>query len=103
MKHANTTPKERFMKNVIVRDGHWIWIGKTDGKYGYGLAYDAERHKYVAAHRLSYELFVKPIPNDKIVLHKHEKMKYCVNPECLYLGTHHDNAMDYKRFMEVCG
>lgn len=54
--------KTNFMDKFIPEpnSGCWLWLGGTDGVYGYGKA----RHngRQAQAHRVSYELFKGPIP-----------------------------------------
>lgn len=85
--------KDRFMSYVKTNlAGCWIWNGSQTNK-GYGKC----RHNYgtVDAHRMSYRLFVGPIPTDKIVRHTCD-VKLCVNPAHLLLGTYLDNMKDAK-------
>lgn len=88
--------KDRLLAKTVVRDdGCWIYTG---GRRGYGAGADAYgritiRHIGYAAHRVSYELFVGPITDGLMVLHKCD-VKGCINPDHLFLGDHYDNAED---------
>jgi CTP:molybdopterin cytidylyltransferase MocA len=46
-----------------------------------------------SAHRAAYLLFVGPIPEGKLVLHRCDR-KLCVKPQDLFLGTPADNTAD---------
>ena len=91
------TSEEIFMSHVdkIDGDGCWIWTGSRrgvevkNGHYG-GFWKDG---KSVLAHRMSYELFVGPIPEGMFVLHKCD-VPLCVKPEHLWLGTQAQNMQD---------
>lgn len=45
------------------------------------------------AHRISWEYFYGPVPNDMHVCHSCDNPK-CVRPDHLFLGTHQDNMKD---------
>lgn len=83
----------RFMDKVMPEpnSGCWLWMATADEKgYGhFGIAAGKARK----AHRVSYELFVGPIPAGQIVCHKCDNPS-CVNPEHLFIGSHQDNADD---------
>jgi hypothetical protein len=85
--------KERFEKfiNKTTESGCWLWTGADNG-YGYG-AFALRKYHVVAAHRLSWELYVGPIPDNMDVLHKCDTPP-CCNPLHLFLGTHKDNMQD---------
>lgn len=68
----------------------WRWTGQTNGK-GYGRM-SFKRKRFVAS-RISYELFVGPIPRGLIVRHKNDN-PIDVNPHNLELGTFADNTAD---------
>ncbi len=67
-----------------------LWAGPVNGK-GYGqMGYDYEN---LMAHRVSYELFVGPIPEGLHVLHRCDTPG-CINPTHLFVGTQSDNVQD---------
>ena len=72
--------------------GCWLWTGavaKPDKPYGRIYAHGGNK----SAHRVSYEMFVGPIPSGLLVLHKCD-VPSCVNPGHLFVGTDLDNAID---------
>ena len=77
-------------KARLTESGCWQWIGKTQRRR-YGLFW--HREKYTGAHRVSYEVFVGPIPAGLVVRHSCDNPG-CINPNHLSLGTQKDNARD---------
>ena len=61
------------------------------GQMGYGSIYDDGSHHY--AHRISYEVFIGPIPDGMNVLHDCDNPP-CCNPGHLFLGTQAVNIAD---------
>jgi hypothetical protein len=71
------------------------WIGATAVGYG-RIAAGGKRGLVLGAHRLTYELFIGPIPDGLWVLHRCDNRR-CCNPSHLFLGTHLQNMRDMRR------
>jgi len=86
--------KERFKRyiDINIDTGCWNWIGGTNPKgYGrFGLKDGNGKWRFYYAHRVSYEVFVGPIPEGMHVLHDCDNPN-CVNHEHLHLGSESDN------------
>jgi hypothetical protein len=82
---------ERHYAPMMDDTGCWIWFGARSER-GYGKM-GTNRGPTVRAHRVSYEKYIGPIPEDKNVLHKCD-VRDCVNPKHLFLGTNKDNTQD---------
>lgn len=88
---------ERFESKIEIDDktGCWIWNGwRSEGYGGFYCCYEG-KGKIYPAHRLSYMIYNRDIPDELQVLHKCNN-KPCVNPEHLYIGTHQDNMNDLR-------
>jgi hypothetical protein len=89
------TPKllDRFISKVEFVDGHWLWTGthtkSKSGEYGQFSLHDRK----VLAHRLSYELFVGPVPPGCMVLHACN-VSCCISPNHLRTVDHQQNMTD---------
>ncbi len=83
----------RFMRHIDHRDGRWLWTGARDRK-GYGR-FRLGRHM-LCAHRVSFAIFVGPIPEGHHVHHIAPDPSN-VPPDIrravtLLENTHHSNA-----------
>lgn len=87
---------ERFWSKVQRTDSCWLWTGGTNGvngRRGYGqLGIQTKEGKQtkVAAHRLSYKMFVGEIPHGKEIDHLCNNT-ICVNPKHLRIVSHKEN------------
>jgi len=78
--------------------GCWLWTGANRGKLKYGIIRSTRtksnpKGRYLAAHRVAWELYRGPIPDGILICHTCD-VHQCVNPSHLFLGTHLDNARD---------
>lgn len=83
----------RFMRHVHKTRACWLWEGAKNHD-GYGrITIGGRKGKQVLAHRVSYTLFIGPIPEGMYVLHTCD-VRNCVRPSHLYAGTFEDNMAD---------
>lgn len=83
----------KFLTKVRKTSTCWVWEGArvSGAKKGYGVV--SFKGKPHLSHRVSWILFVGPVPNGLCVCHSCD-VKDCVNPKHLFLGTHTDNMRD---------
>lgn len=85
------TTKERFegLFTRITESGCWLWTGHCNtggyGKFTMG--------NETLANRVSYILYIGPIPKGLHVLHVCD-VPCCVNPAHLFVGDDRDNCLD---------
>lgn len=81
---------------IVPWSGCWLWEPSLD-RHGYGRAVVRLAHAAGSvlrgAHRLSYEAFTGPIPDELCVLHRCD-VPCCCCPDHLFLGTKADNNAD---------
>lgn len=88
------TLKERFDEKFRWTPSCWLWTGAINNK-GYGQI-RVSLHDLQLAHRVAYELYVGPIPAERLILHRCD-VRACVNPFHLWPGTAHENTQDMLR------
>lgn len=83
---------ERFEEKYVPEpnSGCWLWTAYCN-EDGYGKMGHLGKIKF--SHRISYELFLGPIPDGFKVLHRCDTPP-CVNPLHLFLGKDMDNWRD---------
>ena len=87
---ATWSVEERLLRKVTKSDTCWLWTGSTLIN-GYGRMRIDGRSVYF--HRLSYHIYVGPIPEGHLVCHKCD-VRNCVRPDHLFAGSVLDNNRD---------
>lgn len=86
----------RLMSGLVANKGTgcWEW-SRSRNDHGYGIIrITNQKWEWCErCHRVSYALFVGPIPSGKCVLHSCDNPP-CFNPKHLFLGTAQDNTND---------
>ena len=83
----------RLWSKVPLSDsGCWPFEGCRNAQ-GYGRLHSRYGSTNVAAHRVAWEFFNGPIPQNRLVLHRCDNPP-CVNPDHLFIGTQKDNVRD---------
>jgi hypothetical protein len=86
---SQRTPEQRFWAKVEKTDNCWLWTASINRGTGYGQF--ARRHgDMVDAHRYSYELAHRPVP-DGYDVHHTCHVRDCVNPAHLEAVTRSEN------------
>lgn len=85
------TIEERILSRTTKTDSCWLWQGPYTSN-GYGQISDSRsgEHKTRLVHRVSYELYVAPIPQGLQIDHLC-RTKECLNPDHLALVTNDEN------------
>lgn len=85
--------KNRVLRRVKVSGECWLWMGRKNHS-GYGRL--SVNGKDVKTHRIMYEWFWSPIPDDGVVCHACD-IRNCVNPQHLWVGTRQQNQEDMRK------
>lgn len=76
----------------ITECGCRVWLRSCDSS-GYGTVRANFLNRTLATHRLAYTIYIGPIPEGMLVLHRCD-MPPCINPNHLFLGDDAANVAD---------
>jgi len=79
-------------KSIVSETGCWLWQGFLQNHGHAKIFVGSRRMEWI--HRVSWEIFKGPIPDDLCVLHNCIGTGMCWNPHHLRLGTQFDNNQD---------
>lgn len=79
---------KEFFSNIKFNESNWCWEWKNAKIYGYFRL----NGKKTVCHKISYQLFIGPIPQGLELDHLCRNMK-CCNPEHLEAVTHKENVL----------
>jgi len=85
--------EEKFWSKVERTNECWLWNGPKN-KHGYGRLNCKKKRTY--AHRFSFLLHGRTIPEDYVIRHKCRN-RNCVKPDHLETGTREENIQDRVR------
>lgn len=74
----------------VTEAGCWLWPYKVNN-YGYGVLRSGAKH--LQSHRMSFALWVRPIPNGTVIHHACAT-RACFNPDHLQAVSSHENLAE---------